>query len=124
MAWRPYENLIDGELDNRTPGKVTGWMLAFAKEAHPTGNLSWGTVVEFSVDKVFIRSPSHTVWGFVYPGPCTRRVSDRIQGRQSVFRRREGVDAATCTVSRIRPLPPLCPRQPDCQSQPAVGYTR
>jgi hypothetical protein len=22
MAWRPYENLIDGELDNRTPGKV------------------------------------------------------------------------------------------------------
>jgi hypothetical protein len=26
MAWRPYENLIDGELDNRTPGKVTGWM--------------------------------------------------------------------------------------------------
>src|SRR5712691_1788218 len=81
-------------------------MLAFTIEAHPAGNLSWGTVVEFSVDKVFIRSPSHTVWGFVYPGPCARRVSDRIQGRQSVFRRREGVDAATCTVSRIRPLPP------------------
>jgi hypothetical protein len=26
MAWRPHENLIQGELDNRTPGKVTGWM--------------------------------------------------------------------------------------------------
>jgi len=26
MAWRPYENLIDGELDNRTPGSVRGWM--------------------------------------------------------------------------------------------------
>src|SRR4029077_17994290 len=26
MAWRPYENLIDGELDNRSPGKVTGWL--------------------------------------------------------------------------------------------------
>ena len=26
MAWRPYENLIAGELDNRIPGKVTGWM--------------------------------------------------------------------------------------------------
>src|SRR5690242_4992819 len=26
MAWRPYENLINGELDNRTTGKVTGWM--------------------------------------------------------------------------------------------------
>src|SRR5437879_1936715 len=81
-------------------------MLAFAKEARPAGNLSWGTVVEFSVDKVFVRPPSHTVVGFVYPGPCARRVSDRIQGRQFVFRRREGVDAATCTGNRIRPLPP------------------
>jgi|GEM_PF-1604696 len=26
MAWRPYENLIQGELSNRIPGKVTGWM--------------------------------------------------------------------------------------------------
>ena len=26
MAWRPYSNLIDGELDNRVPGKVTGRM--------------------------------------------------------------------------------------------------
>ena len=26
MAWRPYSNLVDGELDNRVPGKVTGWM--------------------------------------------------------------------------------------------------
>jgi hypothetical protein len=26
MAWRPYEYLIEGELDNTIPGKVTGWM--------------------------------------------------------------------------------------------------
>ena len=26
MAWRPYENLIGGKLDNRTPGKITGWL--------------------------------------------------------------------------------------------------
>ena len=26
MAWRPYENLINGELENKTPGKVTGWI--------------------------------------------------------------------------------------------------
>ncbi len=26
MAWRPNAYLIDGELDNRTPAKVTGWM--------------------------------------------------------------------------------------------------
>ena len=29
MAWRPYENLIDGELTNRVPGKVTGWIRFF-----------------------------------------------------------------------------------------------
>jgi len=26
MAWRPYENLIEGELDNTVPGRVTGWI--------------------------------------------------------------------------------------------------
>ena len=35
MAWRPYENLIDGELDNRTPGKVSGWMRFFRNGKHP-----------------------------------------------------------------------------------------
>ena len=31
MAIRPYENLIDGELDNRIPGKVTGWIRFFRR---------------------------------------------------------------------------------------------
>ena len=26
MAWRPKDNLIEGMLDNTTPGKVTGWL--------------------------------------------------------------------------------------------------
>jgi len=26
MAWRPTRYLMEGELDNTTPGKVTGWM--------------------------------------------------------------------------------------------------
>jgi len=26
MAWRPTQHLIEGELDNTNPGKVTGWM--------------------------------------------------------------------------------------------------
>ena len=26
MAWRPNRYLLEGELDNTTPGKVTGWM--------------------------------------------------------------------------------------------------
>jgi hypothetical protein len=35
MAWRPYANLIDGELDNRIPGKVTGWMRFFRPGKRP-----------------------------------------------------------------------------------------
>lgn len=35
MAWRPYENLMEGELDNRTPGKVTGWMRFFRNGKDP-----------------------------------------------------------------------------------------
>jgi hypothetical protein len=35
MAWRPYANLIDGELDNRVPGKVIGWMRFFRSGKRP-----------------------------------------------------------------------------------------
>src|SRR5713101_4186694 len=35
MAWRPYENLLDGELSNRVPGKVTGWMRLFRRGKQP-----------------------------------------------------------------------------------------
>ena len=35
MAWRPYLNLIDGELSNRVPGKVTGWMRFFRRRRQP-----------------------------------------------------------------------------------------
>jgi len=35
VAFRPYENLIDGELDNTTLGKVTGWIRFYRKEKKP-----------------------------------------------------------------------------------------
>src|SRR5207249_5248282 len=35
MAWRPNENLLDGELSNRIPGKVTGWMRFFRRRMQP-----------------------------------------------------------------------------------------
>ena len=35
MAWRPYSNLIDGDLDNRIPEKVTGWMRFFRRGQRP-----------------------------------------------------------------------------------------
>lgn len=35
MAWRPYENLIEGELDNTTFGQVTGWIKFFRNGKDP-----------------------------------------------------------------------------------------
>ncbi|MHC4103345.1 MAG: DUF2958 domain-containing protein [Planctomycetota bacterium] len=39
MAWRPTEYLIEGELDNTHPGKVTGWMKFAGKKEKVTFNL-------------------------------------------------------------------------------------
>lgn len=35
MAWRPNENLIAGELDNRIPQKVTGWLRFYRQGQSP-----------------------------------------------------------------------------------------
>lgn len=35
MAWRPYGNLIDGELSNSVPDKVTGWIRFFRHGKKP-----------------------------------------------------------------------------------------
>lgn len=39
MAWRPTEFLIEGELDNTHPGKVTGWMKFAGRKEKVTFNL-------------------------------------------------------------------------------------
>ena len=39
MAWRPTNYLIEGELDNRNPGKVTGWMKFAGMKEKVTFNL-------------------------------------------------------------------------------------
>jgi hypothetical protein len=35
MAWRPNDNLIDGEIDNRISGKVTGWLRFYRNRKPP-----------------------------------------------------------------------------------------
>jgi hypothetical protein len=35
MAWRPNDNLIEGELNNQVPGKVTGWIRFFREGKTP-----------------------------------------------------------------------------------------
>lgn len=49
MAWRPYENLLDGELDNRTPGKVTGWM-RFVRNGKPPLRVTFDLEGDFHED--------------------------------------------------------------------------
>jgi hypothetical protein len=39
MAWRPTEYLIEGELDNTNPGRVTGWMKFAGKKEKVTFDL-------------------------------------------------------------------------------------
>jgi hypothetical protein len=39
MAWRPTQYLIEGELDNTHPGKVTGWMMFAGKNEKVTFDL-------------------------------------------------------------------------------------
>ena len=69
MAWRPYENLIDGELDNRTPGKVTGWIRFFRNEQPPLR-------VTFDLEGDFHEDIRGTVIRLSNPNP-TERHPDR-----------------------------------------------
>lgn len=66
MAWRPYENLIDGELDNRTPGKITGWMRFFRNEQPPLR-------VTFDLEGDFHEDIRGTVIRLSNPNPSDRK---------------------------------------------------
>src|SRR5690242_9907407 len=61
--------------------------LLVAEKANPACDLSWSSIVELSIDKIFIWPPSHRCGICVYPGPCTRRVGDSNEGRRSSSRR-------------------------------------
>jgi hypothetical protein len=65
MAWRLYENLIDGELDNRTPRKVTGWMRFFRNEQSPLR-------VTFDLEGDFHEDIRGTVIRLSNPNPSDR----------------------------------------------------
>ena len=57
MAWRIDENLLRGEIDNRTRGRVTG-RLWFAGRPHPV-ELDLEGNARLSVGEVFIGIHSH-----------------------------------------------------------------
>jgi hypothetical protein len=65
MAWRPNENLIAGELDNRTPGKVKGWIRFFRNEKAPLQ-------VTFDLEGDFHEDIRGTVIRLSNPNPSDR----------------------------------------------------
>ena len=84
MAWRPYRNLIEGGLDNRTPGKVTGWLRFFRWHTCPL-KVSFDLIGDFHED---IRG---TVIWLTNPDPIDRnpfedRVGSYMDGFASVQR--------------------------------------
>ncbi len=68
MAWRPYENLIDGELDNRTAGRVTGWVRFFRRGMDPLK-------VEFDLEGDFHEDIRGSVLKLTNPRPADKNVS-------------------------------------------------
>jgi hypothetical protein len=57
MAWRPHEQLIEGELDNTVPGKVTGWMRFRGLKGRVTFDLNGNFHRDIRGAKVRIEGP-------------------------------------------------------------------
>ncbi len=60
MAWRPTDYLIEGELDNRNPGKVTGWMKFAGMKENVTFNLNGDFHRDIRGAKVMLRGDSES----------------------------------------------------------------
>jgi hypothetical protein len=60
MAWRPKDNLLEGELDNTVPGKVTGW-LKFLGMAEVVGlDLAGDFLADIKGRKIRLHNPKPT----------------------------------------------------------------
>ena len=59
MAWRPTRLLIQGELDNTVPGKVTGWMTFIGLEQRVEFNLKGDFHRDIRGTKILFNGPNH-----------------------------------------------------------------
>ena len=88
MAWRPNEFLIEGELDNTSPGRVTGWM----KFAGDKGKIRFELTGDFHTDikgkKIIIKRLDH---------PCTTSTKECVEYMKDFCIRQVGeVGDITC----------------------------
>ncbi|MGB2829966.1 MAG: DUF2958 domain-containing protein [Phycisphaerae bacterium] len=58
MAWRPHENLIEGELDNTVPGRVTGWIKFVGMDEVVKLDLAGDFHRDIRGTKVHLRNPN------------------------------------------------------------------
>ena len=73
MAWRPTQNLIEGELDNTVPGKVTGWMRFTGMKDKVTFDLEGNFHRDIRGAKIHFR-------GDAYEGPADVDNGDYLDG--------------------------------------------
>jgi hypothetical protein len=64
MAWRPSRFLIDGELDNTVPGRVTGWMRVADLKRQVTfdltGDFQAATLLRTTIRRPDARKPNNS----------------------------------------------------------------
>jgi hypothetical protein len=59
-TWRPHEQLIEGELDNTAPGKVTGWIKFVGMDEAVKLDLAGDFHRDIRGTKVRLRNPNPT----------------------------------------------------------------
>lgn len=96
MAWRPYENLMNGELDNTKPGKVTGWMRFFRNRKPPLR-------VTFDLAGDFHEDIRGALIRLSNPNPSDRHIDTKGSYMDGMARVQRG------TVGDITAGLPLCP---------------
>jgi hypothetical protein len=86
MAWRPSEQLIEGELDNTTPGKVTGWMKFAGKRQQVTFDLDGNFHRDIRGAKIRFRGEGKVRAGYLHGFDTHQRgkVGDITAGRKPV----------------------------------------
>ena len=57
MAWRPTQNLIEGEMDNTTPGRISGTLRFVGRAGEVTLNLAGDMLGELRGKRVRLSNP-------------------------------------------------------------------
>lgn len=91
MAWRPYENLIEGVLDNSKPVKINGWMKF----------LGCKEKIKFNLDSDFLEDIRGSVIKILNPNPSFRNGDENYMNGFSIIQKGTAGDI----TGGLRPQP-------------------